>query len=81
MSFACGSSNVDLSPADHLAVRIRFNEGHPISEERLREFAFEEDGQWTVPSWYTHNLDDLIGFDRWTRNFAIMFNNFGMEKL
>ena len=57
---------------------------HPMSLERLKEYAFDlsEPEQPRVHSWYKHNIDDQgQGVALFLRNFAIVFNNLGLERL
>ena len=59
-------------------------ENHPMSLERLREYAFDSSNpnEPRVRVWHTHNLGGMgNGMDHYLRNFAILFNNLGLAEL
>ena len=55
---------------------------HPMSSERLREYAFDvsDPKDPRIHVWYQHNIyDQGNGVAHFLRNFAILFNNAGLE--
>lgn len=54
--------------------------GHPMNEERLREYAFETEPYLGVYNWADNDVEDyaLLG-TLYMRNFAIAFNNLGLD--
>ncbi len=80
-----GSANIDIVPhlACHIRLEVSLTEAHPMSPERLEEYAYASDLNLRVPqihAWYRHNLDDASATAlHFFRNFAILFNNLGLE--
>ncbi len=55
---------------------------HPVGKEKLEKYSYVQHEQIIVPTWYIHNLgDNGFGMELYFRNFAIMFNNIGLEKI
>ncbi len=68
----------------HLPRELIVNESdlHPMFPQRLIEYAFDlSDPQYSkTHAWYQHNVDDQgWGVFHFLRNFAITFNNLGLE--
>lgn len=77
---ALGSSNIALDRREGQRRELQL-EGHPMGRQRLEKYAFEsQDGQPRIHTWYVHNyLDHGLPLKLYFRNFAIMFNNLGVE--
>ena len=57
---------------------------HPMSLERLREYSFDssDPNYLIMHTWYQHNIEDQgWGVFHFLRNFAILFNNVGLESI
>ncbi len=63
--------------------KLRLDANHPLSLDRLRQYSSNPRGELIeIPTWYVHNYSDN-GFvlELYFRNFAIMFNNLGIQRL
>jgi hypothetical protein len=80
-----GSANIamyaDMSEA--ILRHIYPIQNHPMNQARIQEYAFShEHGSIQNIMWYTHNIQDAAMPLRLIfRNFAIIFNNLGLQKL
>ncbi|MBI2139390.1 hypothetical protein HYU14_00585 [Candidatus Woesearchaeota archaeon] len=76
-----GGTNIDLDP---VALPRDFipTARHPMDIEKLRKYAFETMPALIIHTWLFHNPLDygLIGA-LYLRNFAIVFNNLGLERI
>lgn len=71
---------VDLCFYDQGSSMSAFN--HPLPREKAEHYARKEESNClTAPGWYTHNIHDQgEGLFLYLRNFAIVFNNLGLER-
>jgi len=79
----CGS-NIALEDRRLEQRRIlRLDTNHPLSLDRLREYASNpKEEELIIPRWHVHNIyDNGFILELYFRNFAIMFNNAGIERL
>lgn len=77
------SSNIALDTRAGHQVTFRPTKSYPMPLEKLIDYGFQPDNfDSYLPTWYIHNLSHvgLPGF-LYFRNFAIMFNNLGLQKL
>ena len=83
VELAFGSSNIALDRREGQKRELHSYEKHPMSRERLEEYAFVmEDGRPRIHTWYVHNhLDHGLPLELYFRNFAIMFNNLGLGEI
>jgi hypothetical protein len=52
-----------------------------LDSKKVNEYSLGK-GIRFIPRWYIHNLGDCgVNGELWFRNFAILFNNLGMEEL
>jgi hypothetical protein len=77
------STNIALDTREGFS-RVLSPHSHPIAAEKLRRYSLtpEDEHSPNIPTWYIHNLGDnglLVAM--YLRNFAIMFNNLGLEQL
>lgn len=60
------------------------NDLHPMFPERLAEYAFDasDPNYQRAHAWYQHNIHDQgWGVFHFLRNFAILFNNLGLDTI
>jgi len=80
-----GSANIaiDFREEQRIVHRVYPPKRHPMTAERLREYAFSQEGEIVNNVfWYVHNIHDhRVPLEMFFRNFAILFNNLGLEKL
>lgn len=77
-----GSSNIAAEPESNIEIMLTKNDlsGYMI-EKRAKIFSMTDD-ELKIPTWYIHNIDDNnIGIYLFYRNFAILFNNLGIDEL
>jgi hypothetical protein len=77
-----GSSNIAVEPGSNIEIMLTKNDlSAYIIEKRAKIFSMTDD-ELKIPAWYVHNIDDnSIGAYLFYRNFAILFNNLGIEEL
>jgi len=88
VTVAYGSTNIAMDTRPEFWSRIDpdthlYSDPHPMSPERLQQFSLPNPkGRLDIPTWYRHNLlDHGLGLQLYLRNFAMTFNNFGVEQL
>lgn len=76
-----GQANIAMDVEDK-AVRHLFDQ-HPMGRLKQESYAFSNDGgRLEHLVWYVHNIHDgRLPMDLYFRNFAILFNNLGLEQL
>jgi hypothetical protein len=75
-----GGTNIDIDPVN--VPRCLIPESHhPMSKDKLRAYAFETEPDLKIHTWYIHNIMDhgIMG-ELYLRNFAIVFNNLGLDR-
>lgn len=82
-----GSSNIAVVPPERGRIPFTFRpfsfNPHPIPLEKLIAYGYDpDDGRKDLISWYAHNLPRFhIPIRMYFRNFAIMFNNLGLQEI
>ncbi|MDP2946615.1 MAG: hypothetical protein Q8N88_00735 [Nanoarchaeota archaeon] len=81
----CGSANIAMDAREDRLIVHAVHEisRHPMSKDRLREYAFPHPGgEVQNIFWYIHNMSDgILPMQLYFRDFAIVFNNLGLERL
>jgi len=81
----CGAANIAMDAREDRRIVHDVSEftKHPMGTERLSQYALsQEDGKAQNVFWYIHNISDgILPLQLYFRDFAIVFNNLGLERL
>ena len=82
IDFGCIGSNIAIQPDSNIERILECESDFPnMTKERAMTFSMSQD-KLSVPTWYQHTpTESGISVFMYLRNFAILFNNLGVQEL
>jgi len=80
---SCAVGSTSSSTGENVIEKFAYDDGHPLPKEKAEIYAFSNES-WGIElgGWRTHNLTyQGFPFELIARNFAIEFNNLGLERI